>query len=593
MKLTENTEDDDSLKIANSMKRINELAIVQNHTYNSKNVDKIQLDDQSPRNMYTVEEKGDLKKVLTDDSQAPINTHDVLSKTTRVYQEIDGKVTTGDEHIYHKIQNNDLTVDNLNSLSNNSDFYKDPSFSKHDSQKREGLTEISLHTCDITANDCRCATTEQHPVKRDREKEINEGNVDIKKCDKTLSNSMDTDNIDSEMFDNVNESENVKRSEGKSTEDMEYDNVSSKPLSEYGGKIDPHFNERIVIYRDNEHNEFRKQNDSDMEYNEKVEDENLINVLTYNKENCQIVPKTSIQTNKNNRVISDLNDQSITKEHTLHEVSKNMDMDKLSDDDVRKLTQGQSRFGEPTTFNTDLGDINESLHSERDSETSYLDIHCDLSISLRNSTENIQSTVKCKEDIPGNVVHTDTVTNDTTPSSVYVKDFSDNKSYTEIDTASSSVCVKDLSDQCHDKAVQVSEDDFRQFKNFPNIIGTKRLVGESTIFIRGLKRVKSKPPEIRREIENRFERKQLAHINKAKRGKQKCDIVNEDGSLLSTSKFRNTKPLSVKEDKPPLKTLPSPATVMEMQQLISATSTWMLFEQSTPSRFCKNIYKVL
>jgi hypothetical protein len=82
--------------------------------------------------------------------------------------------------------------------------------------------------------------------------------------------------------------------------------------------IDYHFNERIII---NEHNEFTKQNDHDMKCNEKVEDENLINVLTYNNENDQIVPKTSIQTNKNNRVISDLNDQSITKEHTWHEVN--------------------------------------------------------------------------------------------------------------------------------------------------------------------------------------------------------------------------------------------------------------------------------
>ena len=353
-----------------------------------------------------------------------------------------------------------------------------------------------------------------------------------------------------------------------------------------------------------------------MKCNEKVEDENLINVLTYNNENDQIVPKTSIQTNKNNRVISDLNDQSITKEHTLHEVNKNMDIDKLSNDDVRKLAQGQSTFNEPMTCNTDLGDINESHHIERDSETNDLDIHCDLSISPRNSTKIIQNTIKSKEDVSGNVEHTETVTIDTETSSVFlndssennlytdtlpidagtssvfVKDFSENNSYTDtlpIDAGTSSVLVKDLSDECNDKTVQVSEDDFRQFTKLPNIIGTKRLVGESTIFIRGPKRVKSKPPEIRQELDSRFERKQLAHINKAKRGKQKCDIVNEDGSLLPISKFRKPKTQSVKEEKPEFKTCPSPATAMEIQQLISATSTRMFFEQSTPSRFCKKI----
>jgi hypothetical protein len=184
-----------------------------------------------------------------------------------------------------------------------------------------------------------------------------------------------------------------------------------------------------------------------MKCNEKVEDENLINVLTYNNENDQIVPKTSIQTNKNNRVISDLNDQSITKEHTLHEVNKNMDIDKLSNDDVRKLAQGQSTFNEPMTCNTDLGDINESHHIERDSETNDLDIHCDLSISPRNSTKIIQNTIKSKEDVSGNVEHTDTVTIDTETSSVFLNDSSENNLYTDtlpIDAGTSSVFVKDL-----------------------------------------------------------------------------------------------------------------------------------------------------
>ena len=405
---------------------------------------------------------------------------------------------------------------------------------------------------------------------------------------------MDTDKFDSEMCDSVRDRENVKHSEEKSTEDTEYDdNVSSKSINEYGGKFDHHFNEGVII---NDHNEFTNQNDNDMECNEKVKDENLTNVLTYNNENGQIVPKTSIQTNKNNRVISDLNDQSIAKEHTLHEVNKNIYMDKLSNDDVRKLAQGQSTFSDPTTFNTDLGEINDSHLTERDSETHDLDTHCDLSISPRNSTKNIQNTIKLKEDVSGNVEITDTVTIDTETSSVFVNDPSEKNSNTDtvpINTETSSLFVKDFSDESNDKAVQVSEDDFRHFTKFPNMIGTKRLVGESTIFIRGQKRVKSKPPEIRRELDSRFERKQLAHINKAKRGKQKCDIVNEDGSLLPISKFSKPKTQSVKEEKPEFKTFPSPATVMEIQQLISATSTRMFFEQSTPSRFCKKMYKVV
>jgi hypothetical protein len=62
-----------------------------------------------------------------------------------------------------------------------------------------------------------------------------------------------------------------------------------------------------------------------------------------------------------------------------------MDIDKQSNDDVSKLAQGQSTFSESMTltFDTDLGDINESHHIERASETNAIDIHCDLSISLR------------------------------------------------------------------------------------------------------------------------------------------------------------------------------------------------------------------
>lgn len=55
MKLRENTEDDDSLKIANSMKRINELArqasdSSKSHIQLQKFRQNSQLDDKSPRN---------------------------------------------------------------------------------------------------------------------------------------------------------------------------------------------------------------------------------------------------------------------------------------------------------------------------------------------------------------------------------------------------------------------------------------------------------------------------------------------------------------------------------------------------------------
>jgi hypothetical protein len=69
---------------------------------------------------------------------------------------------------------------------------------------------------------------------------------------------------------------------------------------------------------------------------------------------------------------------------------------------------------------------------------------------FRNSTTIIENTIKSKEDFSGNVENTDTL---------------------PIDAETSSVFVKDLSDECNDKAVQVSEDDFRQFTNLPNIIG--------------------------------------------------------------------------------------------------------------------------
>jgi hypothetical protein len=78
----------------------------------------------SPRNISIVDENEDLKTVLPNDSQTPTDTSDVLRETPEVYEQIDDKVIPGDEHIYHKIQNNDLTVDNLDSSSNHSDFFR-------------------------------------------------------------------------------------------------------------------------------------------------------------------------------------------------------------------------------------------------------------------------------------------------------------------------------------------------------------------------------------------------------------------------------------------------------------------------------------